>query len=146
MIEITELGWLSIGAMLIGIMAGGQLVGGGFIISAEIPRASEPTLLLTPITIWRVNNTFGNLAAGGFTLGGTIVYVTARNELASEIELYELGHVWAWAAYGLQYPNRIASDTCLHDPRAGWASHCPNKIRPPQLLIPRSGAIRWGGE
>lgn len=154
--EITEIGLLGLAALAVGLLAGGQVVGSGFLLSAQLPLQPGPaSLYLTPVAVVRVSD--GPLHdrwwAHGLTLGGTVVYGDPNpphlglprpglEEMRREIERYELGHLEGWAHYGLEYMLRVLAEPCVYDPKAGWATHCPNDRRPPLLLPPRTGAFR----
>ncbi|WP_299427180.1 hypothetical protein [uncultured Meiothermus sp.] len=151
--ELTPVGILSLVALAFGLLAGGQVVGGGFALSAEFVAQRSPALYLTPITIIRISD--GPLHQRwwgyGVTLGGTVVYFDPHHpwltdqqeqELRTAMELYELGHVEGWNHYGLTYLLKVFAEPCRYDPRAPWAGHC-DRQRPPLLLAPHTGALRW---
>ncbi|ADH63779.1 hypothetical protein Mesil_1904 [Allomeiothermus silvanus DSM 9946] len=154
--ELTEIGWLGLVALIVGWVAGGQVVGGGISVSASVLLTAAPVhIYVTPITVWRLthNQLVERLWGTGFTLGGTVVYVDPRppatqmperdiNSLRTMIEQYELGHILGWRHYGLEYLHQIAHEACRYDPKALWAVHCRNDHRPPQILLPHTGAIR----
>ena len=148
MIELTELGLLSLAALGLALLSGGQLVGYGFSLAFDLTGVE---VYLTPITIWRVEHSPGR-ALVGFNLAGTAVYfepatwrsmpTDALRTLRAEVERYELGHVQGWKHFGLGYLVRVLVEPCTFDPKAGWAGHCPNPERPPYRLAPRTGAIK----
>uniref|UniRef100_A0A7C3DY79 Uncharacterized protein n=1 Tax=Meiothermus ruber TaxID=277 RepID=A0A7C3DY79_MEIRU len=143
MVEITEIGWLSLAALAIGVLSGAQIVGAGFAFSAHIEPPNVQAHL-TPITIWRGKHQMGDFIAG-VNLAGTIVYFEPtgiKGFLQETVEHYELGHMVGWLHYGFQYALKVFEEPCTYDPKAGWAAHCQNEQRPHLLLTPTTGAIR----
>ncbi|KIQ55840.1 hypothetical protein [Meiothermus taiwanensis] len=152
MIELTELGLLSLAALALGLLAGGQLVGWGFSVALELNHSGAQAYL-TPTTIWRVEYSPQDNILMGFNLAGTTVYfeparwrhlmpTDALQTRRAEVERYELGHTQGWKHFGLGYLVQVLAEACTFDPKAGWAGHCPNQERPPYRLVPRTGAIK----
>lgn len=146
MFEITDVGWLSLAALALGLLAGGQPSLVGFQAHASIPLHGGPlSLYLSPITqVYIASGPAHDLLWGsGLTLGDTILLTSARRpegwrkcsdcqrfaqlslEQPDQAEAralrYELAHVRGWNRFGLAYAERVLVAPCTFDPLAAWA-------------------------
>lgn len=146
MFEITDVGWLSLAALALGMMAGGSPNLVGFQAHATIPFGGGPVnIFATPvIQVYIASGPAHELLWGhGLTLGSTILLTSAlppdvalwtqggatlgesdrRTVAAQEARglRYELAHVRGWQHFGLAYAERVFTEACLYDPLAGWA-------------------------
>lgn len=168
MLEITDLGWLSLAALLGGLLLGGQPSLIGFSLSLE---PEQRVAYLTPIVhVALAPERPGILPSGtAITLGGTIVHALLSPEARwkllnpesegfypgatwNEMVLnYELGHIPCYTGWGLGCIGEILRDPCQHDPgltlsglpRSIWGV-CPSYHRPGwrQVPLPSTGSLK----
>lgn len=151
-LSITEVGWLTLGAFLLGLAFGGQADFLGFRASLDT-GAGE--LYLTPVAVVSLERMPISGHKGATTLGGTILATRFAAGLTPQGTLleggagwaatlrYEMGHVDRWMAYGLEYPLHVLAEPCAHDPGYAWfGAVCPSLERTQAAPPPVTGALR----
>lgn len=155
---IDPIGWISAAALAFGLFTGGYVDEYGAIVGATI-TADGVTVGVTPIVIIQTP-VLNNSGLNAITLGGTVLMADLRilyadvttagasPELVSwlrsaerDTELYELGHIEGWSAFGLRYPLEIARNPCRWDPDALWGCRSRTRADDGWIYPPRHWSI-----